>query len=102
MGALPQDDYDPVEILRVLPEQYQAQFRAEYGTAATAAQRPEGYGQLHRMLRRWRLRALAYSDPTYEARKEAARRGTGTWISAQDAVPGWEEMLRAAEHGATG
>jgi hypothetical protein len=105
MSAQPQDDCDPddpVEILRVLPEQYREQFRAEYGTAAEAARRPEGYGQLHRLLRRWRLRALAYSDPTYEARKEAARTGAGTWIPARDAIPGWEEMVAAAERGTGG
>jgi hypothetical protein len=105
MSAQPQaghDPDDPVEILGVLPARYHAQFRAEYEAAAEAAQHPEGYGQLHKLLRRWRLRALAYSDPGYEARKEAARTGAGTWIPARDAIPGWDEMITAAEPGAAG
>jgi hypothetical protein len=105
MSAQPQDDYDPddpVEILSVLPERYHEQFRTEYGTAAEAARRPEGYGQLHKLLRRWRLRALAYSDPGYGASKEAARTGSGTWVPARDAIPGWDEMVAAAERGTAG
>lgn len=105
MSAQPQDGHDPedpVEILGILPERYHEQFHAEYEAAAEAARRPEGYGQLHMLLRRWRLRALAYSDPGYEARKEAARTGAGTWVAAREAIPGWDERAAAAERGTAG
>jgi hypothetical protein len=52
VSAQSQDDSDPddpVEILKVLPEQYREQFRGQYGTAALAA-------------------AGACFDPTYETR----------------------------------
>lgn len=101
MSAQPQDSRDPddpVEILAVLPERYHAQFRAEYLSAAHAAQHPEGYSELHTLLRQWRLRALAYSDPGYEARKEAARTGTGTWVPAREVIAGWDEIVSAAQH----
>lgn len=64
---------DPAEILRVLPPKYHAQFRAEYAEAVEKAQRPEEFAALTALLRFWRLRALAYSDPTFTARLAAAR-----------------------------
>jgi hypothetical protein len=81
----------------VLPGRYHAQFRAEYLAAAQAAQLPEEYGALHTLLRRWRLRALAYSDPGYEARKEAARTGAGTWVPAWEVIAGWDDLVAAAQ-----
>jgi hypothetical protein len=101
MSAQPQDirdPDDPVEILAVLPKRCHAQFRAEYLAAAQAAQRPEGYGELHTLLRQWRLRALAYSDPGYEVRKEAARTGAGTWVPAREVIAGWDELVAASQH----
>ena len=74
MTAQPADDYDPddpVEILGVLPARFHAQFLAEYDAAVAGARRPEEYRQLHHLLRLWRLSAAAFSDPGYEARRQA-------------------------------
>jgi hypothetical protein len=100
--ALPVDDYDPddpVEILGVLPARFHEQFLAEYDGAVAGARRPEEYRQLHRLLRFWRLSALAFSDPGYEARREAVeeavragRRGT----PVEEVVPDWDERVAAA------
>ena len=57
------DPDDPVEILRVLPGRFHEQFLAEYDAVVTAARRPERYHELHHLLRLWRLRAAACSDP---------------------------------------
>jgi hypothetical protein len=59
---------DPVEILRVLPEERHRQFRTEYGAAVEQAHDPHSYRRLTELLRLWRLRAAAYSDPGYRAR----------------------------------
>jgi len=94
------DPDDPVEILRVLPGQFHEQFLAEYDAAAANARSPEHYHELHRLLRLWRLRAAAYSDPGYEAALEALRdavrtgRRDGTPI--EEVVPDWHERLAAA------
>lgn len=66
------DPDDPVVILELLPERFHEQFRAEYAAAVEDARRPEGYRALHDLLRLWRLRAVAYSDPGYEERRAAA------------------------------
>jgi hypothetical protein len=103
MTAQPAYDYDPddpVEILRVLPAQYHEQFLAEYDAAAAGARRPEHYRELHHLLRLWRLSAVAFSDPGYEARlreaQESARTGRrGTPI--EEIVPDWNERVAAAE-----
>jgi len=71
MSAQPVQEHDPddpVETLRVLPEQFREQFLNEYALAAEAARRPEGYRALHDLLRLWRLTAAAYSEPGFEAR----------------------------------
>jgi len=47
------------------------------------------------VLRLWRLRAVAYSDPSFEDRLQAARSGTGTAIPAEQ-VPGWNVRMAAA------
>ncbi len=101
MVALPVDDFDPddpVEILRVLPARFHEQFLAEYEAAVASARRPEQYRQLHQLLRLWRLSAVAFSDPGFEARREAVedavrtgRRGT----PIEDVVPDWDERLAA-------
>jgi Family of unknown function (DUF6247) len=101
MSAQPVQEYDPddpIEILRVLPEQLHEQFLAEYGAAAEGARRVEGYRALHDLLRLWRLTAVAHSDPGFEARLEHAREaarpdGTRGWVSIEDIVPGWPDRL---------
>ena len=100
--AQPADDYDPddpVEILRVLPARFHEQFLGEYDAAVAGARRPEEYRQLHHLLRLWRLSAAAFSDPGYEARREAVeesvrtgRRGT----PIGEIVPDWDERVAAA------
>lgn len=90
------DPDDPVEILRVLPERFHAQFLREYDTAVTGARRPEQYRELHHLLRLWRLRAAAYSDPGYEARLRAARSAAQSRTPIEDVVPDWPERVAAA------
>ena len=54
MTAHPVDDGDsddPVEILGVLPEDYHAQFLAEYTAAVDGARRPEQFRRLQELLR---------------------------------------------------
>ena len=102
MSAQPVQEYDPddpMEILRVLPEQFHEQFLAEYRAAAEGAQRVEGYRALHNLLRLWRLTAIAHSDPTFETRlervREAARTGsTEGWVAIEEIVPDWADRLR--------
>jgi len=92
MTAQPVDDDnadDPVEILRVLPARFHEQFLAEYDAAVAGARRPEQYRHLHQVLRLWRLRAAAYSDPGFEARLESARGGPGDWTPIEQVVPDW-------------
>jgi len=84
------DPDDPVEILRILPGEYHAQFLAEYEAAVEGARRPEEFRRLHSLLRLWRLRAIAYSDPGYQTRMESARRGsTEDFAPAEQVIPGW-------------
>lgn len=42
-----------MEIMRILPDQYQTQFLTEYDTAVASARRPEQYRQLHHVLGLW-------------------------------------------------
>jgi hypothetical protein len=109
MTAQPVDDFDPddpVEILRVLPGRFHGQFLAEYDAAVAVARRPEQYRELHRMLRLWRLRAAAYSDPGFEGRLAAVRdavaagRQEGTPI--EEVVPDWDERVAVARRRAGG
>lgn len=99
MTAQPVDDDnpdDPVEILSVLPARFHAQFLAEYDAAAAGARRPEQYRHLYDVLRLWRLRAAAYSDPGYDERLESARAGSGDWTPIEQVVPDWAERVAAA------
>jgi hypothetical protein len=94
---VPADDYDPdgpVEILAALPARYHQRFQADYEAALTGALRPEEYRHLRHVLRLWRLRAVAYSDPSFEDRLQTARSGTGTRIPAEQ-VPGWSVRMAA-------
>ena len=94
------DPDDPVEILRVLPSCFHEQFLADYDTAAAVARRPEHYYELHAMLRLWRLRAAAYSDPGYQVRlkavQEAVQAGRRDGTLIDDLVPDWPERVAAA------
>lgn len=101
MTAQPADDYDPddpVEILRVLPARFHEQFLAEYAAAVAGARRPEQYRHLHHVLRLWRLRATAYSDPGYEGRLASARTGSDDWTPIEEIIPDWAERVAAAQH----
>ena len=81
---------DPAEILRALPSDYHAAFLAEYAQALETARRPERYREITTVLRLWRLRAVAYSDPTYADRLAAAKAGdTAGDVALEDLVPGW-------------
>jgi hypothetical protein len=99
MTAQPSHDYGPdgpVEILHVLPARFHEQFLAEYEAVVEGARRPEQYRQLHDLLRLWRLRAAAYSDPGHETRLQAARDAvrTGSLAGAapiEEVVPGWAQ-----------
>jgi hypothetical protein len=104
MTALPVGDYDPddpVEILRALPSGFHEQFLAEYDAAVAGARRPEQYRQLHHLLRLWRLRAVAYSDPGYADRlaamQESVRSGRRDGTPIEDVVPGWDEKVAATQ-----
>lgn len=104
MTAQPAHDYDPddpVEILQVLPARFHEQFLAEYDAAVAGARRPEQYRELHRLLRLWRLRAVAYSDPGYEGRlqalEDAVRAGRREGTPIEEIVPDWDERVAAAQ-----
>jgi hypothetical protein len=109
MTAQPVDDFDPddpVEILRVLPGRFHGQFLAEYDAAVAVARRPDQYRELHRRLRLWRLRAVAYSDPGFEGRLAAAQDvaagGTREGTPIEEIVPDWDERVAAARRRAGG
>jgi hypothetical protein len=99
-SAPERDPDDPVEILRILPSQFHEQFLAEYDAAVTGARRPEHYHELHHLLRLWRLRAAAYSDPGYESRlqamQDAVRTGRRGGTPIEEVVPDWAERVAAA------
>jgi hypothetical protein len=66
---------DPAEILRLLPDEYQAHFLDDYHHALDAAHRPDEFRVLQEMRHLWHLRAIAYSRPGYTDRLETARNG---------------------------
>jgi hypothetical protein len=97
MTAVPADDHDPVdpaEILAVLPARYHQKFLADYEAALTSARRPQEYRRLRHVLRLWRLRSVACSDPSFEDRLQAARSGTSPRIPAGQ-IPGWNARMAA-------
>ena len=99
MTAQSADEYDPddpVEIMSILPSQFHEQFLAEYDAAVTGARRPEHYRELHHLLRLWRLRAAAYSDPGYEARLQAMQDAVRT--GRHDGTP-IEDVVRTGPSG---
>jgi hypothetical protein len=86
---------DPAQILRSLPAEYHAAFLSEYKQALQNARRPEQYRELTALLRFWRLRALAYSDPGYPERLAAAKAGeTVGDVPLEQLVPGWPPEQR--------
>jgi len=95
------DPDDPVEILQVLPARFHQQFLAEYDAAAAGARRPQQYRDLHRLLRLWRLRAVAWSDPGYEARlrdlEDAVAAGQREGTPVEEIVPDWDHRAAAAQ-----
>ncbi|MGI9007478.1 MAG: DUF6247 family protein [Streptosporangiaceae bacterium] len=96
--VLEHDPDDPTEILRALPERFREQFLAEYRAAIQAAWQVEGYRALHELLRLWRLRAVAYSDPESEAglaeMREAVRTGNrAASVPIERVVPDWADRL---------
>ena len=81
---------DPVEILRLLPDEYHSQFLDDCNHALDAAQRPGEFRALEEMLHLWRLRAVAYSSPGYPERLEAASNGDAAEsVPAEQMVRGW-------------
>jgi hypothetical protein len=95
------DQDDPVEIMRVLPAHFHDQFLAEYDAAVTGARRPEHYHELHRLLRLWRLRAAAYSDPGFAARlaavEDAVDAGRRDGMAIREILPDWADRVAAAQ-----
>lgn len=81
---------DPAEILRVLPVRHHEQFRSEYVSAVEQARDPEGFRGLAQLLRLWRLRAAAYSEPGYAQRLDQAKAGDESDdVVAAQVMPGW-------------
>lgn len=78
MSAQPISDVDPddpVVILSQLPAKHRDQFLREYYPAAAEAAKELGrYAALRDLLRLWRLRAVMYSDPGYDAALAESRR----------------------------
>jgi len=95
------DADDPVAILHVLPGRFHEQFLAEYDAAVVSARQPEHYHALHQLLRLWRLRAVAYSDPGFAARLEAVqdavRTGRREDTPVEDVIPGWAGRVAASQ-----
>lgn len=109
MSAQPVQEHDPddpVEILHVLPEGFHEQFLAEYAAAAEAARQIESYRAFHDLLRLWRLRAVAYSDPGYENRlravQDAVRTGRHESTPIEHIVPDWDEQVTSSRRRADG
>jgi hypothetical protein len=67
------DPEDPAEILALLPERWHAEFVGEYQEALAAARDMQHWAELPALLHRWRLRAVAYSDPEFWAAARDAR-----------------------------
>lgn len=81
---------DPTEILHVLPGRFHEQFRSEYVSAVEQARDPKGFRGLADVLRLWRLRAAAYSEPGYVERLAQAEAGdTSDDVLAAQVLPGW-------------
>src|SRR3954451_13836986 len=66
---------DTAAIFDVLTPSHRPQFRAEYDQALDAAHDPARFKQVQSLLRRWRLRAIAYARPGYEEAVQDALQG---------------------------
>ncbi|MEU0092690.1 DUF6247 family protein [Kribbella sp. NPDC006257] len=81
---------DPGEILRALPVRWREQFLSEYHAALDDAREVSRFRQLREVLHLWRLRAIAYSGPGFDAAMQAARDGRADeFVPADQVIPGW-------------
>jgi len=80
---------DPAAIFELLPESHRPQFRAEYDQALDAAHDLDRFKQVRTLLRRWRLRAMAYNRPGYEEAVQDALNGREEAF-VRYTPPGWE------------
>lgn len=79
------DAVDPENIRDALPEGDRERFLEEYRQAAESAARDVArYRELRWLLHTWHLRALARAKPEYEASREQARSGAGTFTSLDE------------------
>lgn len=86
MVAVPVYDYepigndpdDPAEILRMLPHQHHEEFLGDYRAALAVARDVDHYRELHSLLRRWRLLAVAMSRPGFTQAVENVRDSSQT------------------------
>ena len=56
-----------------------------------------GYRRLRQFLHAWRLTVIATSRAGYYEELEAVRGGTARTTPADEAIPGWQERLAAAQ-----
>ncbi|WP_214103519.1 DUF6247 family protein [Acrocarpospora catenulata] len=81
---------DPAEILRALPAKWHEQFMSEYHAALDAAHEVWRFKQLREVLHRWRLHAIAVSNPDFDRAEQDVRDGRREgFVSMDDAFPGW-------------
>ncbi|GGK66835.1 hypothetical protein Sme01_10270 [Sphaerisporangium melleum] len=80
---------DPSGIFEALPPSHRALFRSEYDEALEAAHELVRFEQVRTLLRRWRLRAIAYARPRYEEAVEDALHGR-TERFTRYAQPEWD------------
>lgn len=86
MAAVPAYDYepigddpdDPAAILRSLPRDHHEQFLSEYRGALAVARDVEHFRDLHLLLRRWRLLAMAMSRPGFAEEMRRVRDSSQT------------------------
>jgi uncharacterized protein DUF6247 len=91
--AGPQDPgEDPAAIFDALPQKHRAQFRAEYDQALEAAHDLARFKQVQTLLRRWRLRAIAYARPGYEEAVQDALQGRSEAF-VRYVPPEWEGRM---------
>ena len=91
-----EDPNDPEAILRDLPERERAEFLRQYHQAVDAAHDLAGYRQLQRLMRAWRLTAIAVSQAGYYEELEEVRNGTAQTSPAEHVFPDWQDRLAAA------
>ena len=82
----------PSEILSLLPAKWHEQFLSEYHGALDAAHEVWRFQQLRDVLHLWHLRAVAYSDPSFDQALQATREDqTDEFVPAEQAIPGWSD-----------